>query len=489
MGNSRTSQVLFLTIGNGVNILINFLMLPYLVRTLSYEDYGSYGQVLIVTGFLQTIFTFNLNQVSNLYLARNENTIQEVFSTLMRISFVFTLFSLVILFLFAPILEYSFENPKIDRLLYLSSIYLFSQVPLPILMSVMIYIGKAKHQTKLLIISNLIKVALIFISIHVFNSVEILVISLGIAGILQLLMYYFSVPDTIRSLTAFNKPLSKEIIKTAAPLTLSAVVERSVFFIDGVMISTMLTTTDYALYRAGAFEVPFIAGIYGSISAIVMPEVARLYVSGDLKNIIQLKNKAIISTAFIIYPILVFLLFFSKPLVSSYLTENYVMSALVFSIFNLSLLIRINDYQDVIVIAGKTKFIFYNIIWLVSLNLVLNYLFVSFFGIIGSAAAFIIFLFVFAIVLSKKQAKILQCSVYDLFDFLSFFKIIGIAVLFNILIYLLYHFCFQHVLFLVGIAPVYLALVYYIVYKVRIIEGELVRKFFGKIPLLKNIFK
>ncbi len=489
MTNSKTSQVLFLTIGNGINILINFLMLPYLVRAMSYEDYGSYGQVLIVTGFLQTIFTFNLNQVSNLYLAKYQDSIRNVFSTLMRISGLLALLSVVILFLSAPILEYSFSNPKIDNLLFLSFLFMFTQVPIPVLMSVLIFLGKAKQQTKLLIISNLIKVAFIFIAIQFYNSVEILVIGIGIAGLIQLLMFYFSIPPEVRNVNQMDKKLRKEILGTAAPLTLSSVVERSVFFIDGVMISSLLSTTDYAIYRAGAFEVPFVAGLYGSISAIVMPEVARLFMGNNKAEIIRLKKKAIIHSAFIIYPILVFLLFFSQPLVQSYLTENYAKSALVFSIFNLSLLIRINDFQDVIVIAGKTKFIFYNIVWLVILNLGLNYFFIKHFGIAGSAAAFIVFLFVFAYILAKKQSQILNCRLHDLFDVISFLKILSIAIILCCMVHLMYTFWMTNVWFLVFVSPFYLLASYLIIYKVRIIEVDLINKLVLKIPVLNKLFK
>ena len=86
MTNSKSKKVLILTIGNGLNILINFLTLPYLVRTLSVENYGSYGQVLMIVSLLQGIFTFNLNQIATVYFSQEKYTAQEVFSTLMRIS-------------------------------------------------------------------------------------------------------------------------------------------------------------------------------------------------------------------------------------------------------------------------------------------------------------------------------------------------------------------------------------------------------------------
>ena len=73
----------------------------------------------------------------------------------------------------------------------------------------------------------------------------------------------------------------------ASPLAISSLIEKSLVYLDGVMVSAMLTTTAYAFYRAGAVEVPFVAGLYGSVTAIVMPEIAKLFSDNNLKEIIK----------------------------------------------------------------------------------------------------------------------------------------------------------------------------------------------------------
>jgi hypothetical protein len=79
MTTSKSAKVLVLTIGNGINILINFLTLPYLVRSLSFEDYGSYGQVIMIISLLQGIFTFNLNQIATVHFSHGKYSPIEVF--------------------------------------------------------------------------------------------------------------------------------------------------------------------------------------------------------------------------------------------------------------------------------------------------------------------------------------------------------------------------------------------------------------------------
>ena len=86
MQSNRSFKVIVVAIGNGINILINFLTLPYLVRSLSFDDYGTYGQVLMIVTILQGFFTFNLNQIANIYFANEENDPKIVFSTIAKFS-------------------------------------------------------------------------------------------------------------------------------------------------------------------------------------------------------------------------------------------------------------------------------------------------------------------------------------------------------------------------------------------------------------------
>lgn len=487
MLSNKPGKVLILTIGNGINILINFLTLPFLVRTLSYLDYGSYGQVLIVISLLQGIFTFSLNQISNIYLARNEQPAQVVFSTIMRTGFMLSLLGGALMLLTVPLIAKSFENVGLNQLLYLSVINLIGQIPVPILLSVLIFYGKVKHSTSTLIITNILKILVMFVSIYYFNSVKVMMMGLSIVSVIQAIILFAYIPKELRTLKHFDKSLSKEIFTVAAPLAITSIIEKSVLYIDGVMISSMLNTTDYAVYRAGAIEVPFIASLYGSVAAIVMPEVARYFTGRNNDEILRLKRKVISSTAFFVYPVLIFLLFFSGPIVTFYLSEKYAASAIVFAIFNLSLLIRVNDYQDIIVVSGNSKFIFYSIFTLAFFNIFLNYLLISAFGIVGSAIAFIAHLFLFAGLLTYKTLDVMSCKLNDLFDVKKLAGIVLLSLILILPVWLSYKFFINSVFFILAASPFYLLGFAVIGIKFELVEQSLYDQFVGRfVKLIKR---
>lgn len=486
MSTARSTKVFILTIGNGINVLINFLTLPYLVRSLSFTDYGSYGQVLMIISLLQGIFTFNLNQISNVYFAQGNYKPELVFSTLMRITCGMSILGTLVMLLSIPVIGIAFDNAIVTKLLMFSLLNLLGQIPVPVLIAVLIYFGKVQHTTVILIVTNLLKIGVMFFTIQYLNSVVALMIGLSLVGIVQPLLLFFSIPVEIRKLGLFEKKLAGKFFSMATPLAISSLIEKSLVYVDGVMISTLLTTTSYAFYRAGAVEVPFIATLYGAVTAIVMPEIARLYADKNFLEIVRLKRTAISGTAFFVYPVLIYLLFFASPLINLYLSANYAPSAIVFAIFNLSLLIRINDYQDVIIISGNSRFIFKSVLLVALLNLLSNYLMIKWMGITGSALSFIFSLIIFAGLLTWKSTKVMHCKFGDLFNIPLIVSVTILSFVLAGIVYLVNKFYLDNVWFIIISAPVYFLLVFIIGYKLDLLPPALIDQLKSKIAIFNK---
>lgn len=487
MQSNRSFKVIVVAIGNGINILINFLTLPYLVRSLSFDDYGTYGQVLMIVTILQGFFTFNLNQIANIYFANEEHNPKVVFSTIAKFSLGMSLLSCIVMFASIPIVGSAFDNDLLVKLLSFSVLNLFAQVIAPILISVLIFFNRVQNAVAILVSTNVLKVATMFYAIQYLHSLEAMMIGLSIVSLIQLVAFLTQVPKDVLSFSYFDKSLAKNMFVMASPLAISSLIEKSLVYLDGVMVSAMLTTTAYAFYRAGAVEVPFVAGLYGSVTAIVMPEIAKLYSEKNLNEIIRLKRIAISGTIFFVYPVLIFLFFFAEPLVSTYLSKSYSASILIFMIFNLSLLIRVNDYQDIIIISKNSKFIFKAVFFVSILNLILNYVLIKYFGINGAACAFIFSLTSFALLLLWKSIKILECSFYDLFDIALIGKIIGWAAILSSIIYYLNFLFFNSVWFIVISAPIYFLFILLGGFKFKLIPDSLANYLKNKFKLLNRI--
>ena len=271
----------------------------------------------------------------------------------------------------------------------------------------------------------------------------------------------------------------KEIFKISGVMLFTSIVERSTVYIDGLIISALLTTTQYAIYRAGAFEVPFLSAIYGSVSTILIPEVTKLIRNGDYDNAVQLKRKAITSSAFLLYPALVFLLFFSKPLMEFYLSSKYSGSAIIFSVFSLSLLVRVNDYQDILIAKKQPRIIFKTSLIMLIINLILNYYLIKHYGILGGAIAYMVWLFAYATTLAFKTSHAIDKKITDFFDLKKLLGILLIACAICLPIYVYYTY-YNGIISLIGCSLVYFPLIYLILYKLDFVNNSLISNLVGK---------
>lgn len=487
MISTKSSKVVLITIGNGINVLINFLTLPYLVRSLSFNDYGSYGQILMIITILQGFFTFNLNQTSNVYFANDHRDKKVVFSTLIRSAVGMSLIGVLVMYLTSSYISNIFDNAQIKHLLILSLINMFSQVITPILISILLFFERVQYTVIVLVTTNIFKILMMLMSINYFKSLNILMLSLSLVSLVQMLAFFIVVPSNLISFKYFDKSLAKNMFSVASPLAFSSIVEKSLVYLDGFMISALITTSAYAFYRAGAVEVPFIATLYGSVTSIVLPEIAKMFSDGRLNDIVKMKRTAISSTVIFVYPVLVYFLFFATPLVSFYLSKNYTSSIAVFSIFNLSLLVRVNDYQDVIIISRNGKFIFKTVCFVSIMNLILTFSLIKLIGINGGALSFVFSLVIFASILLYKSTRILKCKVSDLFDFPLILKVLSISILLCLVISALYNFVFPNVWLIIFSAPIYFILLFAFGIRLRLIPISLFVYISSKIKILKKI--
>jgi|SRR5690554_683164 len=418
---SLVRKVSTLTFGRGLNILINFLFLPYMARMLSYDDYGTYGQVLLVVSFASAFLTFGLPQILYVYLSKEEADKKQTFSSNTLTLLIFGIIGAVVLVSFSGYISSWLENPRISFLLKIFSWSLVFQIPYESIVSWLIYNGKVKVVALLSVFSNLLKVLLVVVVVQLFESVELVFYSILITVIAQFVVAIY----IVRSKLVFNIKVNTTVqqIKDGFPLGLTALFGTGILYIDGIMISNMLGVESYAIYRNGAIEVPFVSTIYASIAAIILPEVSKLFGKNRLNDIIVLKKRVIMNSIALIYPVLVFMLFYSNDFIVLYLGERYEASAIIFAIFNLTLLLRVNSYSDVLISANKGKLIL--IIYLIAfvVNIGLNYLLINELGRVGAAISTVGSIFLLAIVQLFFTVKLLNTSIFKLF---SMYKIIEI---------------------------------------------------------------
>ncbi len=478
---SLVKKIGVLTLGQGINILVNILFLPYMARVLSYEDYGTYGQALMIVAFIGAMLSFGLPKVIFVYL-NSRNNEKEVLSSNILAAMLLALIGVILIFFTKNLLSTWFNNVALIPLLSIFSISLLFSLPYQSVNSYLIHLGKVKTSVYIVIISNLIKVGLVVLAIQLYESIYLAVIGILISQIVQLIIGLIVIRKSI--VFKFKKHLFYKQIIDGLPLGLTSFVGTAILYTDGMMVSSIEGVEAYAVFRNGAIELPFIATIYASIATIILPEVTKLFSTDKYKEIISLKKKVIMNTMMLTYPIFIFLLFNSTDIIVFYLGEKYIGSAMIFLVFNFTLLIRINDYSDILISANKgKKILFYYVVSLI-LNVILNYILINLLGSIGAAISTIISLFVLAGLQLVSSLKIIHSSILELVDIKSILKLITASTLLSFIIYFISSNVHNPNYRLFFFFFIYFPIIYYYLYYTNLISKDILKQL-----LPKKLFK
>lgn len=363
------------------------------------------------------IFALGIGNVTYLYLKRTDFSKYEVFWSNLILSFIIGFFASIFLFALSTIIADYFAAPELKSYLRIYGFILFLKFPLGVTESAVVLYGKVKSFTVQSLLLTIFKTSLLILIIQLTNNLTFLFIAFTLLGLIHLIISFLLVPNDFFKNFHWKKSMMSKMLYEGFFIALNNIFGRATLLMDKAIVSTMLVPSQYALYRNGAIEIPFFSGIYRTVSTIVLPDISRLISMGNIQEVIRLKRKAITNTAFVVYPVLVFLLFFNERFIILYLSEKYIETVPVFTVFNLTLLIRINSYSDVILCTGRYK----TLIKITAIGfltgVVLNIIFIYFFGFIGAAIATLFSIALVNYYYLILTSKVLKIPIFAFFDF------------------------------------------------------------------------
>jgi peptidoglycan biosynthesis protein MviN/MurJ (putative lipid II flippase) len=178
-------------------------------------------------------------------------------------------------------------------------------------------------------------------------------------------------------------------------------------------------------------------------------------------------------------------LLFAPVLIPLYLSDKYIDSSGVFIIFNLVLFFRVNNYQDVLVAAARTRSIFTISFLALLLNIFLNYLLIPEFNYYGAATASLLSNIILMVLLFRQGLRVLDAQLEEVFSPGVLLRVLLISVLCGGLFHVLYLALPYSFLLLIFI-PAAIILSYFMLWKLGIIETEFLALLRRRIPVLNR---
>lgn len=397
--------------------------------SLSKSDYGSYRQVWLLYRTLIPILTLGLPISINYFFPKLESSGQKIqnLQTYLLLAVLGLLLS-SILFFCAPLFSAWFNNQRLTEFLRIFSLIPLLTFPTLYYQNLFVCLDKTVLVVKISLFMALGYFGSCIIPILLGYSIKEIFIIFSVFSFLQLLIVsYFMFRPFEKLKIEWKNTFFFEQLKYSFPIGLTLTVGILSKQLDKLVISSYFSPDQFATYINGAFELPLIGILTGSITAVLMPEFVKLVHTKDINELIRIWHSAIRKVALIIFPVMFFLLIFAPEFLTLLFSQKYAASSSIFRIYLLALPHRITNYGMILLSLGLSSLVLRYSIYMLTFNLGLNFALIHLLGFSGPAIATLIVVnfinFAQLNIISKK----LSIPFRDIFPWLALGKILIVS--------------------------------------------------------------
>lgn len=359
---SNFHQAIWLGIGQLGTFAITFLSAAILSRYLLKEDYGTYRQILYVYATMMSIFTVGLPSVFSYFIPRlNTNQQKTLIGSMNRIFLILgLLFSLALYLLSTPLAEL-LKNPELAI-----GLKIFSPFPLFTLPALGIEgIYTALRKTKVVafyqVFSRSLMLLFIVLPIILYKAdYKLAIIGWGIASFLSFIVaMYMKNRPYVKIEKEYIPNMYKSIFDYSMPLMGAFIAGFFISSADQFFISRYYGTEAFADYSNGSLSIPIVAVIAVSIKRVLIPLFSKAEVDGKINEAVQTYINAVTKSINLVFPLIVYAIFFSKIIVVIIYGSNYISSASYLRYYIIRDFLEILPYFSVFLALGMSRIYMY----------------------------------------------------------------------------------------------------------------------------------
>lgn len=357
---NNTVQAFWVGIGSFSSFGIALLSAAILSRYFSKTEYGTYKQIIYVYNTLLLVFTAGLPRVFSYFLPRYSLAQgKEIVFKISKVLFFAGLAFSVFLFAFSGLIADVLKNPELSR-----GLKYFSPVPMLLLPTLGIegifstykktfYIAIYRVITRFLMLIFIVGPVILFSR----NYLAAIYGWVTVSVIILIIAYFFkSMP--FKGVEQEKSGLYfKEILKYSLPIVSATIAGTIYRAANQFYISRYYGAEVFAEFSNGFIEIPFVHMITGSTSAVLMPVFSKIvHEKSDISQITNLWRSALQKSAVLIYPMVIYFMFYSEELVTIVYSETYAASAKYFSTAMVLNFFNIIIFAPLLLSMGEARF-------------------------------------------------------------------------------------------------------------------------------------
>lgn len=384
---SRTAKVLFLSFGQCLASAFGFIITVALSRKLSQHDYGTYKQVLLCFTMMMPFLSLGVPMALYYFLPNEKERPRGlIFDNFILLTILGSIYVVFVLCGGARFLSHRMKNPDLLPLLYVMAPYAVIQLMRSAVPAVLMSANKAKVLAVFNAVSRLLECLFIIIAILIYGSLYSAILATLLASILVLLVALalvscaYNVGPMIPSLTGMKHQLFYGV-----PVAMAGIFAAVIGYVDQLVVSMKVPPDEYAVYVNGAFKIPLMSILVMSVTAVLLPDLSRMYKNSDKSGMLRIWQSAMVKSSYVMLPATVFLMILANDAIIVAFSDTYKDSIGIFRIFLVLLPFQMVSYGPMFVASNKNKYVvLINVVTLL-IHVPLLLFTVSNFGIMGAA--------------------------------------------------------------------------------------------------------
>lgn len=356
---SNTMQAFWVGMGSLSSFALAIVSAAILSRYFDKAEYGTYKQIVHIYSTLLTLFAVGLPSTYAYFLPKL--SLNEGKDLLGKLTFLFIILGVifsVFLFSFSGIIAELLKNPELKK-----GLKLFSPIPLLLFPTLGIEgIYTSIRKTHMIAIyttaTRILMLLCIVLPVIIFKkSYEFAIAGWIIASFLTLLLAVYLKYKPFQKAHGISSFVTyKKIFNYSLPLMIATLGGVAIHASDQFYISRFFGRETFAEFSNGFIPLPFIPMITGAIHAVFVPLFSKLAEKENGNHEIAQTWKRGVNTAIILlYPLLIYFLFFAKEVILVLFGPLYEKSFIYFRLSMISNLFMPYLFYSILLAKGKTK--------------------------------------------------------------------------------------------------------------------------------------
>lgn len=384
---SIASQGLWLLFAKVVGFGLSFILPLMVYRILTKAEVGTYNQVFLIIVMVSGILPFGVSMSAFYYLARDKNRKPFYIFNILLFNFIIGGLAFLFLNIYPQILQNLFNNPKMAEFAPQIGLVIWLWVFSTFFEIVAIANQEARIATVFIISAQLTKAVFMISAVWYWGTVGAMLNAASLQAILETIALFIYLSSRFKGFWhSFDKTLFIEQLRYAIPFGLMGILWTLQVEIHNLFIGNGFSEEEYAVYRAGCFELPLLFLLQESISSVMIPRMSVLQAEDNKREMINLTARAMEKLSLAYFPAFMFFLITAHTFITTLFTKNYADSVPIFLI-NIIILPTAIMILDPIVRAYSPlgKFVLNVRIFIVVLLFVTLYYGIHHFNLIGMA--------------------------------------------------------------------------------------------------------